>query len=213
MTKKPRVPLKTKIDDWPMERSATISPCNSFRYDLVRIWDKSLPKLMIIGLNCSTADAIKNDPTVRREIVFGMDLGFGSLYKANLFAFRTPSPKVMKKAEDPIGPKNDDAIFEMAKNAHTIVAAWGTHGSYLDRDVHVLTMLMMHKFPIYCFGLTDGGFPKHPLYVKASTKLQPWKLYDSVTPARIKRDTENNEGDVRCPDGIISDSTSFCSGC
>src|SRR6266404_1910389 len=44
---------KTPIDDWPMERDAVISDSKVFRYQLTRIWDRTRPKLMIVGLNCS----------------------------------------------------------------------------------------------------------------------------------------------------------------
>jgi hypothetical protein len=164
-----------KIDDIPMAKGAFITPCKKFRYHLTRIWDSNKPKITVVGLNCSTADAEKNDPTVRREIMFAMDMGFGWLYKANLFAYRTKDPKKMKRARDPIGPDNDRWIAGMAKAAHKIVVAWGAHGSYLDRDRAVEKILRATGKPLWCFGVTKGGFPKHPLYLDSGTRLVEWK--------------------------------------
>lgn len=166
--------MKVRIDDWPMERDAVISDCQKFRYQLTRIWDRTRPKLMIVGLNCSTADTRKNDPTVRREILFAMDMKFGSLYKANLFAFRTPNPKEMKAALDPVGPENNSWIARMAAEADKVVVAWGTHGSFGGRDRAVEEILKMIGKPLWCFGITKNGFPKHPLYLPSETRLVAW---------------------------------------
>ncbi|HMA98577.1 MAG TPA: DUF1643 domain-containing protein, partial [Wenzhouxiangella sp.] len=49
---------------------ANFSRCRRFRYTLWRRWDDDGPMVMIIGLNPSTADAHRNDPTIRRCIRF-----------------------------------------------------------------------------------------------------------------------------------------------
>ena len=170
-----------KIDDWPMAKGAFITPCKKFRYHLTRIWDPNKPKLMVVGLNCSTADARKNDPTVRREIMFAIHMGFGSLYKANLFAYRTKDPKKMKRARDPIGQENDLWISHLAEKCDKIAVAWGAHGSYLERDRAVEKILRATGKPLWCFGMTKDGFPKHPLYLPADTKLVEW-VNDTVAP-------------------------------
>lgn len=162
-----------KIDDIPMEKDAKISPCKKFRYHLTRIWDPNGKKLFVIGLNCSTADHKKNDPTVRREIMFARDWGYGGLLKGNLFAYRTKDPKEMKKAEDPIGPENDMWISMMAAVAEKIVIAWGAHGGFMGRDRQVLKLL--DKQRLWCLGTTQDGFPRHPLYVEHTTPLVEWK--------------------------------------
>ena len=44
-----------------------------YRYALWRIWDNELPKVLFIGLNPSTADEVKDDPTIRRCIRYALD--------------------------------------------------------------------------------------------------------------------------------------------
>lgn len=47
---------------------------------------------MFIGLNPSTADESKDDPTIRRCIRFAKDWGYGGLLMMNAFAFRATDP-------------------------------------------------------------------------------------------------------------------------
>lgn len=162
-----------KVDDIPMFKDARISKCKKWRYHLLRIWDWKKPMLSVIGLNCSTADHRKNDPTVRREIVFAMDWGYGGLLKGNLFAYRTKDPVEMKQAKDPIGPENDTWLSIMASHGEKTVLAWGAHGGFMGRDRQVLKLLEKRK--LWCLGVTKEGFPKHPLYLDSTTRLVEWK--------------------------------------
>jgi len=148
---------------------AVFSDCEKYRYSLTRVWDADLPRIMFVGLNPSTADEIKNDPTVNRSINFAKSWGFGSMTMMNLFAFRATFPKDLKVAEDPIGKDAEVWIIKEAEKCEKIVAAWGNHGSFLNRSENVLAKLK----DLYCFGLTKQGQPKHPLYLRLDSKIQP----------------------------------------
>ena len=54
---------------------AEISDCGKYRWKLWRIWDDSKPKILWIMHNPSTADAEKDDPTIRRIINFSKSWG------------------------------------------------------------------------------------------------------------------------------------------
>lgn len=159
--------------DGELHRTAVFSPCRTWRYTLERCWDAGGASLLFVLLNPSTADAEKDDPTNRRGMAFARRWGFGSLVFVNLFAFRSPHPKVMKEASEPVGPENDRHIVAQAAVAGRIVLAWGNHGSYLGRDLDVLDMLA--DYDLWCFGRTNAGQPKHPLYLRADTEIEPWK--------------------------------------
>jgi len=158
-----------------MVMDALISPCRLFRYTLRRTWDATKPKAFIIGLNPSTADHLKNDPTVTREIAFAVSWGCGTLLKGNLFAYRATNPKDMKKAADPVGPDNDRYLLEMFNEADIVVCAWGTGGSFMRRDLAVAKLLQGRTFR--CLSVTKEGHPRHPLYLKAGTPLEDWSAY------------------------------------
>ena len=156
-----------------MERFAVFSPCRTWRFSLMRIWDMKLPRLCFIMLNPSTADAYVDDATTRRVLDWAKVWGFGSYEAVNLFAFRSPSPKVMKQAPDPIGPTNDIHIRGAAKLAHLTVAAWGIDGDHRGRDLEVLELLK--DIPLYSLSVTKDGSPGHPLYLKKELRPVLWR--------------------------------------
>ncbi len=150
-----------------IDSGAHFSPCGLYRYDLWRKWDMfGNGSIAFIGLNPSTADAIQDDPTVRRCINYAKGWGYSGMVMLNLFAYRATLPSDMKKVEDPIGPETDACIRKYAET-HRLVAVWGVHGCYRDRDKQVLSYLN----DLYCLGLTKEGHPKHPLYLKKDLKL------------------------------------------
>lgn len=143
-----------------------------YRYTLWREWLIGDGYVMFIGLNPSTADEQRNDPTIRRCISYAQAWGFRGFCMTNLFAFRATDPKEMMCCPEPIGPYNDQHLLEVGKYASTIVAAWGIHGSHLNRDQEVRKL-----FPgLQCLGVTSLNQPRHPLYVKASQPLLPYNL-------------------------------------
>ena len=146
---------------------AVFSSDRQYRYRLWRVWDESLPLCLFVMLNPSTADASKNDPTVRRCIGFARSWGYGGLLVGNLFALRSTDPSVLYQAEYPVGSDNDGALFDMARQAGLVIAAWGTHGKHLDRGAEVIAN---RPSALYHLGLTAGGYPRHPLYVPSATR-------------------------------------------
>ena len=155
-----------------IKRSADFSECRTWRYTLLREWDKTKPHLLMVLLNPSTADENHDDATNRRGMRYAKDWGYGSLCFCNLFAFRTPDPKVMKAAKDPIGPDNDLWIGVQANIAKTIVVGWGNHGTFKNRAAQVMSLLNFRQ--VYCLAINKGGEPKHPLYCKADLGLLPY---------------------------------------
>lgn len=153
-------------------KRASISPCGLYRYSLERWWDTSCYARYYIMLNPSTADAEVDDPTIRRCMGLAKRDRFGGIVVLNLFAFRATSPVDMKAAADPVGPENDARIFSTIGGLTptnvrdgTIVAAWGTHGSFRNRARTVLSRLQRDGIDVFCFGRTKDGSPKHPLYL------------------------------------------------
>jgi len=67
---------------------------------------------MFIGLNPSTADETKDDPTIRRCINYAKRWGYSGLCMTNLFALRATKPAVMKANPGPVGRENDYQIQE-----------------------------------------------------------------------------------------------------
>jgi len=132
---------------------------------------------MFVGLNPSTADANKDDPTIRRCRQFAKDWGFGGMYMVNLFAFRATAPTEMKTADDPIGKENNKYIRICAEICEEVVFAWGNHGSFMERDKEVIEILPNAK----CIEKSKDGNPKHPLYLRKTLKLQNFLAKSCIT--------------------------------
>lgn len=150
---------------------ARFSRCGTYRYVLWRRWDPTRPASMIIGLNPSTADARNNDPTIRRCIRFARDWGSGGLIMTNLFAFRATDPSDLKKAEDPVGPRNDFWVRSISATCPVLVAAWGNDGAWQGRSTQ-LCQRLGHRLQI--LRLNKSGEPAHPLYLPAGLRPRPW---------------------------------------
>ena len=125
-------------------------------------------------LNPSTADAVRDDPTLRRCIAFAKREGCGGLIVANLFNFRATKPEDMLHAADPVGPDADVRLLKVIEAVDgPLIAAWGSHWMAKERAAHVEAMSGQH---MVCLGRTKGGFPRHPLYVRGDAPLQPLRL-------------------------------------
>jgi hypothetical protein len=162
----------------PVNNVCQFSPCRTYRYALHHDFDAEMAeppqRIMWIGLNPSTADEQALDPTLRRIRDFSRKFGFTTFVMTNLFAFRATYPKDMKKAIDPVGPDNDDALLGAALTSRMIIAAWGTDGTYGGRAETVKKLLHQAGHSLHCLARNDGGSPKHPLYLKGDLTPIPY---------------------------------------
>ncbi len=143
---------------------------NTYRYTLWRVWSPDHPRITFIMLNPSTANEQRNDPTISRCIAFARHRGFGALEVVNLFACKATYPRDLLKVANPVGEENDRFLTQALSRSSCIVAAWGIKGTLMDRDKQIL-QLLEHRQHVYCLGMTRGGHPRHPLYVKGDTGL------------------------------------------
>lgn len=158
--------------------TATFSPDRLYRYALTRSWDPRLPVATFVMLNPSTADAFAVDPTVRRCLGFARAWRCGSLTVLNLFGLRSTDPAVLRGHTDPIGDDNDAtiaAVLAAPGQDGPLLAAWGSHGPYLDRDLAVVQVLLDTSRPVLCLGETRDGQPRHPLYIGARQLPVPYR--------------------------------------
>jgi hypothetical protein len=163
-----------------VKKSALISQCGKYRYSLTRDWYEGDGEVVFVLLNPSTADHYQDDPTVRRCIGFAKSWGKSSLKIVNLFAFRSVQPTALLQCEDAIGPENDHHIVAACrkavttgteKNSPSIICAWGNHGKLFDRSTQTRKLLV--GLNPSCFGLTAKKQPRHPLYLSATTTVEP----------------------------------------
>lgn len=160
------------------DRTATFSDCGRYRYDLTRRWGPGDLALWVM-LNPSTADAVVDDPTIRRCIRFSLREGAGGLVVTNLFALRSTNPVGLLDAGDPTGPTNKETICRWLADGRVgwCVAAWG---AWWTNARHHPPRLNIEQFAadagrtLLCLGTTTAGDPRHPLYVPRDRPLEPY---------------------------------------
>lgn len=170
-----------------MEKYAKVSICGKYRYWLTRNWSSELnehKKLVFIMLNPSTADAIDDDPTIRKCKGFAERLGFKGFKVVNLFSYRATNPKDLIKASkngvNIVGISNYEEIKIAVFKARTVIVAWGANGdnTYLNGQAIAMMKDLQLWVPnkIKALSLTKSGQPCHPLMLPYSCKLIDLKL-------------------------------------
>ena len=154
-----------------MTRSAVLSECHRYRYALTRRWDEGGEAVLWVMLNPSTADAGRDDATLRRITAYSRAWGFRALTVVNLYAYRATKPRDLFTAADPVGPDNDTHIERAAAEHTRIVAAWGANAR-AERIADVLALPGMHR--LSALALTASGQPRHPLYLPGALLPLPW---------------------------------------
>lgn len=160
-----------------MHKSAHLSDDGLYRYRLGRVWGDQHHVLTWVMLNPSIADHTLDDPTIRRCIGFARAWGYGGLEVVNLYAFRATKPDELWKTDDPVGPKNDDALratfMSAAHRGAHVIAAWGVNAE-IQRTQFVATLARAAGAQLQALSVTKSGQPGHPLYLPGSATPVPW---------------------------------------
>ena len=125
--------------------------------------------------NPSTADGFSTDPTIDRVYGYSDRWGYGSFVVANLFAYRSDEPTDLDDADDPIGPRNDEILQDLASQADLVVGAWGSPGDRYGRPKEVTQML---DSEIHALTELSSGNPGHPLFKDRNLEPSPYKYED-----------------------------------
>ncbi len=172
----------TLADD---DSGAKFSECRRYRYALWRIWDRSKPFVMVIGLNPSTANEVDADPTIRSVGRIARANGFGGFYMVNCFAYISTDPNQLRDFGNTA--LNDHILYMVSRKCGAVVFAWGAFPIVpeLGRDIELTSMFPGAK----AIHINKNGSPKHPLYCKSTTQFVPWVLrhaIEAVSPEATK---------------------------
>lgn len=158
-----------------MKSGADISTCGLYRYHLWRIWDSKLPICGWVMLNPSTADAKKDDATIRKCITIAKNNGFGGISVKNVFAYRAIDKSELLLAIDPVGEHNTEYLNQTTlfnKKINMLVLAWGKpFGGYKLLPRFEDVKRLVQKRNTHCIKLNKDGSPIHPLYQRNDSKL------------------------------------------
>lgn len=155
--------------------TALISDCGKYRLALTRTITglDSDRRILFIMLNPSTADASKDDPTIRRCLSFARRDQCSMVTVVNLYALRATNPAELLTSPDPIGPGNPEMVRHEIdlhrRDGGLIIAAWGS--SKQPSPIMVRYVKEWLNGSGLCLGMNKDRSPKHPLYVRGDSPL------------------------------------------
>ncbi len=159
-----------------VRRRARFSKCGRYRWSLERIWPRGNGQTVcFVMLNPSTADAVADDPTIRRCMGFAQSCGYSRLVVRNLFPIRATNPRDLLKLDHPTAGASGTNALRRALKADIVIAAWGGFVPF-DRDA--IARRLFRGRDLYCLGVTKNGNPRHPLYVAATSNLVTYEIQD-----------------------------------
>lgn len=188
-----------------VQGSAEFSPCGQHRLRLDRWWADG-PRALIGLANPSKAGGDVNDPTVHRGMALTRERAAGMTYvNCDTYIATKPADLVAwrkeMEIEDPhelwrLDARNLDLIRELSANAAVRIIACGNLVPAHRLPPFVAALSLDGKHPLYCFGLTNGGAPKHPLargksFIKAT---DPLVLYQPARGPQTNPQQENSDG-------------------
>lgn len=147
---------------------------------------------MFVGLNPSTADESRDDPTIRKCAGFARRWGFGAVEVVNLFAYagpRSTDPRSLLSVTDPVGPGNDEALRAAFRGAARIVWAWGRHDPRVrnlvnERLASAPWLGKSRRCETGCLGRLQDGSPRHPLRIAYATRFETPGAMAKISPSR-----------------------------
>ena len=163
---------------------AKISDCQQYRYWLTREWTQNPTDWLVwVMLNPSTADALSDDPTIRRVVSFSKREGAHAALVLNVWALRATDPKDLHARREAFELENLEYIERLVEG-QKVVVAWGSSVA-IGPGLSQVKQTLQHKAgSVWCLGYTKGQRcgsgarvcrqPRHPLYLRADTPLEPF---------------------------------------
>lgn len=174
-TKNESQPLPLGAVSGRLDYGAKFSEDRKYRFSLWRIWDKSKPLVMFIGLNPSTANENENDPTIRSVERISKANGYGGFYMMNCWALVSTDPEKLRdhRWNELICEWNDNMLTITKSKCKDVVFAWGSFDIVIETGRY---FELLEMFPnAMALHINKNGSPKHPLYCKSDTKLIPFQ--------------------------------------
>jgi hypothetical protein len=161
---------------------------DSWRYTLGKSGSR---KIIVIGLNPSTATKEKSDPTVAKVAGVALRNGFDGFAMLNLYPIRSTKYKDLPhEVDDRAFSENLNRIeaFVGTEPRPVIWAAWGesiyARSYFTAAAKELLARLEKHSPTWQHFGpLTRSGQPRHPSRLQYAWTFSPLDTVDHVRPA------------------------------
>ena len=155
------------IETITIKCKSIFSDDSQHRYQMSKVWDKSLPQANIITIAPSECHGVESDLTTNIITNNLHSLGFGGYTLTNLISKIGVDIKKITNKKDLWNNDTDKIILSCAEAADSIILAWGsfahTRKQFADREMQVLGLIKPYQDKI--FQITDGADRQflHPL--------------------------------------------------
>lgn len=142
---------------------------------------KGIKTLCCIGINCSTAEPDKLDPTLKSVERIALNNGYDSFIMFNVYPVRATNFQDLSKEKSEYYIKRNLEVIENQISSMKNVELWVAFGNLImGRDYlincwkDIKKIFDKYNASYYTVGLNKSGMPKHPLYQKSNSKLIPY---------------------------------------
>lgn len=142
--------------------------------------------LVCIGINPSTAEPDHLDPTLQSVDRIAKNNGYDSFLMFNVYAQRATRPKDMEQTCSEVLHRANMDAFDYILSLSERPAVWAAWGNIIEQRAYLKDCLA----DMIAIGERRGaqwftagkrsvkGHPHHPLYLKASSTLDGFNIYD-----------------------------------
>ena len=140
--------------------------------------------LVCIGINPSTAEPDRLDPTLQSVERVAKNNGYDSFLMFNVYAQRATRPDDMERSCNPVLHAENRRAFRYLLSLSPAPALWAAWGNIIEKRDYLMDC--MRDFAAdgqaanaqwFTAGpLLKSGHPHHPLYLKSTTALQPFDI-------------------------------------
>ncbi|ANL41039.1 MULTISPECIES: DUF1643 domain-containing protein [Rhizobium] len=121
---------------------------------------------------------LRDDATVRKWRGFTIRNGGHRFIVGNVFSYRATDVCELGTADVCTGEDHFEHLDQIIAEADVLVPCWGNSGK-VPKKLRPVIVTMLHNLrtsgkPVFHFGLTDSGDPKHPLMLGYDTPLAQW---------------------------------------
>ena len=151
--------------------------------------------LICMGINPSTAAPDALDPTLQSVQRIALANGYDSFLMFNVYAQRATRPDDMEPSLNPALHAENRKAFRYLLSLSARPAVWCAWGNVIEKRDYLAACVgdfladgQAAAAQWYSAGpLLKSGHPHHPLYLKATTALQPFDVAEYLRSPRFRR--------------------------
>lgn len=157
------------------QASAEFSMDRKYRHRLDRWWGDG-ERLLWVMLNPSTADEHADDATLRRVRRFTKREGYDGFTVINLFSLVATDPADLNEISAFAISMNAQLLADVPRG-RDVVVAWGARPYRFSKawtDTQATEIQTIAR-RVRSLGVTNDGYPRHPLRLRRDTPLLTWQ--------------------------------------